>query len=138
MLSIIKKGLICVRTTKRNVLISLIDINEKKVKLSSSLGCLKGTGFDKRANYASVRAFSEIFTRKIQELGYTDVSLMLRGLGVSRVALIHVIRDYNLKLNRITDETLSSHNGCRPSKQRRKKIRTRISFKTKKLLSPGS
>lgn len=137
MLNSIKKGLICIRTTKRNVLFSLIDLNEKKVKLSSSLGCVKYNGVDKRANYSSVRAFSEFFTLKIQELGYTDVSILLRGLGVTRVALIHVLRDYNLRLSKIKDETLSSHNGCRPPKLRRKKIRTRLSFRTKKLLSPG-
>lgn len=133
----VKKGLICIRTTKRNVLFSLIDINKRKVMLSSSLGCVKYDVVDKKANYASVKLFSEIFTKKIQELGYTDISIMLRGLGIARVALIHVIRDYNLRLNKIKDETLSSHNGCRPRKQRRKKIRTRMSFKTKKLLSPG-
>jgi len=137
MLSLKKRGLICIRTTKRNVLFSLVDVDRSRVKLSSSLGCVKYGGVDRKANYASVRAFSEFFTRKIIEFGYTDISIIFRGLGVTRVALIHVIRDYNLRINGIKDETLSSHNGCRPPKQRRKKVRTRISFKTKKLLNPG-
>lgn len=137
MLSSIKKGLIFIRATKRNVLFSLVDADESKVKLSSSLGCVKSGGVSKKVNYASIRAFSEFFTRKIIESGYTDISIIFRGLGITRVALIHVIRDSSLRLNRIKDETLSSHNGCRPPKQRRKKVRTRISLRTKKLLSPG-
>lgn len=134
MLSSIKKGLICIRATKRNVLFSLIDAKDKKVKMSSSLGCIEQKG----ANYASVRVFSETFTRKIIENGYTDISVIFRGLGVTRIALIHAIRDYSLRLNSIRDETLSSHNGCRPPKKRRKKVRTRISFRIRKLLSPGA
>ena len=136
MLNSIKKCSICIRTTKRNVLFSLIDLNEKKVKLSSSLGCVKYGGIDKKGSYVSVRSFSEFFIRKIIELGYTDISLIFRGLGVIRAALIYSIRDHNLRLIEIKDKTLLSHNGCRPPTQRRKKVRTRLSFKTKKLLRP--
>lgn len=133
-----KVGIIHVRSTKRNTVCSLVDLNDRKVKFSRSLGCLKDASVEKRNHYTSVRLLSRLFVQKIKELGYGNVSVILRGLGPGRAAVINCIREHELRVGLIKDLTSSAHNGCRPPKTRRKKFRTRTSFRIRRILSPGA
>lgn len=135
MLLPIKQAIVSVRSTKRNTFYNLIDVSDQKVKISYSLGSIKS---NKRNTYADTKLLAHLFVQQIIELKYKDISfLILRGLGAGRSTLVNAFRNSGLRIGFIQDCTLTPHNGCRPPKIRRKKFRTRTSFKIKKLLTPG-
>lgn len=133
----VKKALIYLKSTKRNFLLTIIDSITKKIRYSCSAGCLESNFLDKKNSYSSSKFLSEHIFLKLKEFGYTEISIILRGLGVGRTALINLAKDRGLKVCFIQDFTHVAHNGCRPKKRRSKKLRTKRSFRIKKLLSPG-
>ena len=74
---------------------------------------------------------------KLKFLKYTKVYVFLSGIGPGRISIINSFRNSDIKILGLTDMTLYPHNGCRSKKLRRKKFRTKISVKVKRLLSPG-
>nr|YP_009672645.1 ribosomal protein S11 [Dictyopteris divaricata]QDB64130.1 ribosomal protein S11 [Dictyopteris divaricata] len=127
-----KHGIVYIRGTKRNTFCVLIDGSDQKVKISSSVGSISP---DKASPYVTTKLLAQYFVQRLIDLKYVRVSVVLRGLGVGRGVVINSLRNSGLHLHTIKDTTLSPHNGCRPPKVRRKKFRTRVSFKIKKFLS---
>nr|YP_011008090.1 ribosomal protein S11 [Dictyotopsis propagulifera]WBP69956.1 ribosomal protein S11 [Dictyotopsis propagulifera] len=127
-----KKAILYLKCTKRNSFCTLVDFSDLKIKFSCSVGIMK----NKKNNYLNVKLLAEKFVQKIIILGYNEVSIILLGLGLGRIVILNSIRESNLNLDLIHDYTSGIHNGCRPSKIKRKKHKSKISFKIKKLLNP--
>lgn len=135
-----KIGILYIRCTRRNVFCSLVAPGDRRVISSYSLGIseVSQEALDPKNNYLRSKILGQHFLQKVKELGISELSIIVRGLGPGRAALLNIIRGSNLTIHNIEDTTLIPHNGCRSPKQRRKKLRTRLSFKTKRLLTPGS
>nr|YP_011008404.1 ribosomal protein S11 [Syringoderma abyssicola]WBP70375.1 ribosomal protein S11 [Syringoderma abyssicola] len=133
----IKICVVYVSCTKRNTLCTFVDPFEKKVKTSCSVGMVKESNKEKKDSYAVVNRLGQFIVQKIRDLRYTKVSVVFRGLGIGKTAVMNNLRDSGLGVESVRDTTLVPHNGCRPPKVRRKKFRTRVGFEIKKLLSPG-
>lgn len=135
-----KIGVIYIRCSRRNVFCTLIDPSEKQVKFSCSSGVaeVSQSALKFNSNYFKSKILSQYFIQKIKEFGFGKLRIIVNGLGTARVVLISALRNSNLQIIDIQDATLIPHNGCRGPKQRRKKLRTRLSFKIKKLVSPAS
>ena len=130
-----KFGYVYITSTRRNLFCTIVDFSDKKVKFSCSYGLIKTDS--KKLEYAPGKLLGNLFINKIKTLRYNKIYISLAGIGAGRIPIINSFRNSGIKVLRVTDITLFPHNGCRPKKLRRKKLRTKISSKTKKLLSPG-
>lgn len=128
------KAVVYICSTKRNTFYSLIDMYDRKVKVSLSAGDIKPS---KKNSYLNVKLLAQVFVQRVLELKYRNLSFVLRGLGFGRGAALNAFKNSGLCIDSVTDTTLTPHNGCRPVKIRRKKLRTRMSFRVRRLLSPG-
>ena len=123
-----KKGNVYIKSTNRNIFCSLLGSKDKKVKTSCSLRVPEYTNeFNERENlFKRGILLGELFGDKINNLGYTEVSIYLdfsinkgrKGVLIGlkkkvKISLIQLFKGY-------------PHNGCRPKKVRRKKIRTKF------------
>lgn len=135
-----KIGVIYIHCSRRNVFCTLIDPLKKQVKFSCSSGVSEVSQSASRFNnnYFKSKILTQYFIQKIKEFGFDKLRIVIRGLGTARVVLISALRNSNLQIIDIQDTTLIPHNGCRGPKQRRKKLRTRLSFKIKRLVTPSS
>ena len=130
-----KYGYVYITSTRRNLFCTIIDYNDKKVKFSCSYGLVKTDA--KKIGYVPSKLLGYLFLNKIKTLKYNKVYVILTGVGSGRAFIINSFRNTDIRVLRIIDTTLCPHNGCRPKKYRRKKFRTKMSSKIKKLLSPG-
>ena len=129
-----KKGNIYMKVTDRNIFCTLMDIENKKVKTSCSLRVPEYENeFNERENlYVRGILLGELFRDKILELGFREVAIYLdSGTNKGRRGVLQGLGKKNKKI-KISFIQLSKgypHNGCRPSKIRRKKVRTKLKFK---------
>lgn len=131
----IKIGYLYITSTKRNIFCTLINYSDKEVRYSCSIGVVKLSKLDEANEYASARLFGQFLIHKLENR-YQKLFLILNGLSVGRSAILNIFKNSGIIISNIKDRTRSPHNGCRPSKVRRKKTRTKVSTKIKRLLSP--
>jgi small subunit ribosomal protein S11 len=72
----------------------------------------------KSTSYAAQAATEKLVTNAI-ELGFTSVTVKMKGLGYGKQSSIRAIYKSGLKITRIEDRTSIPHNGCRLPKKRR-------------------
>lgn len=128
-----KSGILYIVSTKRNIKCSFVDTIEKKVKTSCSIGVIKVENTLLTTEYERAVELGTFIAQKIQDLKYTKISVLLRGLGANRKAVVKGLERSGFIIDKIIDLTFSPHNGCRLSKIRRKKKRTKVSFNSVKL-----
>ena len=58
-------------------------------------------------------------TRKAQNMGVSQIDIVIRGTGSGREQAIRSLQSAGLEVSAITDVTPIPHNGCRPPKRRR-------------------
>lgn len=135
-----KTGILYLRCTRRNVFCTLVDSEEKRVKFSCSLGVsgVSHQALDFKNNYMKSKLLSQYFIQKVKGFSIGRLRIVTCGLSVGRATLLNTIRNSSLQIISIEDSTLAPHNGCRGPKQRRKKSRTKLSFKIKRLVTPSS
>lgn len=124
-----KKGIILIKSTKRNVFCTLLDTDEKKVKTSCSLRVPSYENeYNERENlYTRGLLLGNLIGNKAVELGYTEFMIFL-GSGINkgrRGVLRGLSKKKGIKITFLSLGTRSPHNGCRPVKVRRKKFRTK-------------
>nr|QWK44961.1 ribosomal protein S11 [Protohalopteris sp.] len=124
-----KIGILYIISTKRNVKCAFVDPNEKKVKTSCSLGVIKVDNKSLMTEYERANEMGLLMAQKIQDFKYTKISIFLRGLGLNRKAIVKGLECSGFIIDKLMDMTLSPHNGCRLAKVRRKKFRTKVSYK---------
>lgn len=125
-----KMGILYIISTKRNIKCTFVDPVEKKVKTSCSLGVIRIDNKALTTEYERANQMGLLIAQKIQDLKYTKISIILRGLSINRKAVIKGLERSNFIVDKLIDITLSPHNGCRLPKVRRKKFRTKVSYKS--------
>ena len=124
-----KKGNIYIKSTRRNIFCSLMDTQEKKIKTSCSLRVTQyNNEFNERENhYKRGILLGELFGDKILELGYTEVAIFLDlSTNKGRKGVVNGLSKKKIKISFLQLSKDYPHNGCRPSKVRRKKVRTKL------------
>lgn len=114
---VIPFGVVHIRATFNNTMISITDPDGKVVSWSSSgalgfKGSRKGTPF--AAQQAAVRAASAA-----RDHGMRTVEVRVKGPGAGRESAIRALATAGLEVRAISDATPIPHNGCRPPKRRR-------------------
>nr|ALG63449.1 ribosomal protein S11 [Saccharina sp. ye-C] len=123
-----KKGIIIIKSTKRNVFCTLMDTAEKKVKTSCSLRVPSYENeYNERENlYTRGLLLGNLFGDKAIRLGYTEFAIFLgSGINKGRRGVVRGLSKKGVKITFLHLGTRASHNGCRPVKVRRKKFRTK-------------
>nr|YP_009327116.1 ribosomal protein S11 [Pleurocladia lacustris]ANS57826.1 ribosomal protein S11 [Pleurocladia lacustris]ANS57868.1 ribosomal protein S11 [Pleurocladia lacustris] len=122
-----KKGNIYITSTKKNIFCTLMDVETKKIKFSCSLKVPQYENeFNERESpLKRGLLLGEVFGNKVKELGYIEVFIHLDfTLNKARTGIVTELSN-KLKIRSIQVLKSYSHNGCRPAKVRRKKIRTK-------------
>nr|YP_003288869.1 ribosomal protein S11 [Saccharina coriacea]BAI48721.1 ribosomal protein S11 [Saccharina coriacea] len=123
-----KKGIIIIKSTKRNVFCTLMDTAEKKVKTSCSLRVPSYENeYNERENlYTRGLLLGNLFGDKAIRLGYTEFAIFLgSGINKGRRGVVRGLSKKGVKITFLHLGTRAPHNGCRPVKVRRKKFRTK-------------
>lgn len=111
-------GIIHVKSSFNNTMITVTDRNGSVITWASGgttgvKGTRKGTAF--ASGQAAVQA-----AEKAIEAGLKKVEIWVRGPGSGREAAVRALQSTNLEVTAIKDQTRIPHNGCRPSKRRRR------------------
>nr|WJW71306.1 ribosomal protein S11 [Macrocystis pyrifera] len=124
-----KKGIIIIKSTKRNIFCTLMDIDEKKVKTSCSLRVPSYVNeYNERENlYTRGLLLGNLIGDKAINLGYKEFTILLRsGINKGRRGVVKGLsKKKGIKITFLYLSTCYTHNGCRPAKARRKKFRTK-------------
>nr|YP_011008264.1 ribosomal protein S11 [Hapterophycus canaliculatus]WBP70165.1 ribosomal protein S11 [Hapterophycus canaliculatus] len=124
-----KKGNVYIKSTNRNIFCTLIGTKDKKVKTSCSLRVPEyNNEFNERENlFKRGILLGELLGDKIIILGYKEVFIHLDfGINKGRKGVIIGLKKKRIKISLIQLSRGYPHNGCRPKKIRRKKIRTKF------------
>lgn len=111
-------GIAHVKSSFNNTMITITDRNGNVITWASGgttgvKGTRKGTAF--ASGQAAVQA-----AEKAIEAGLKKVEIWVRGPGSGREAAVRALQSTNLEVTAIKDQTRIPHNGCRPSKRRRR------------------
>lgn len=123
-----KLGLLYVKCTKRNIFCTLIDPATKKVETSCSLSVpLYDNQYNERDNlYTRAVLLGSLLAKKTKDLGYNKLIIYLVGSNKGQLAIIRSFGKVGIEIDSIILETGYPHNGCRPTKARRKKFRSKV------------
>jgi small subunit ribosomal protein S11 len=111
-------GIAHVKSSFNNTMVTITDKNGNVITWASGgttgvKGTRKGTAF--ASGQAAVQA-----AEKAIEAGLKKVEIWVRGPGSGREAAVRALQSTNLEVTAIKDQTRIPHNGCRPSKRRRR------------------
>nr|YP_009092618.1 ribosomal protein S11 [Colpomenia peregrina]AIR12181.1 ribosomal protein S11 [Colpomenia peregrina] len=123
-----EKGNVYIRSTNRNIFCTLMDLKDKKVKTSCSLKVPDYINeFNERENlFKRGILLGELLGNRIIDLGYKEVALYLDfSINKGRKGVVIGLKK-KIKISLIQLSKGYSHNGCRPKKIRRKKVRTKF------------
>jgi small subunit ribosomal protein S11 len=110
-------GLISIKASFNNTLISISDIKGDVVSWSSS-GKMGFKGSKKSTPYAAQVAMNDAI-EKAKEYGLQTAKVQIVGAGVGRESALRILQGSNVVIMSIEDMTYLPHNGCRPPKRRR-------------------
>lgn len=113
----IQSGVVHIRSTFNNTIITITDVSGNTVSWSSS-GSRGFKGSRKSTPFAAQLA-AEHAARQAQEHGMKTVSVHVTGPGAGREAALRALSNAGFKVTVIRDVTPIPHNGCRPPKRRR-------------------
>ena len=123
-----RRGNIYIKSTNRNVFCTLMDVKKKVITSCSLRVPLYENEFNERENlFKRGMLLGELFGDKILALGFTEVAIFLdSGTNKGRKGVLRGLGKKRIKISFIQLSKSYPHNGCRPSKVRRKKIRTKL------------
>ena len=113
----VARGVVHIRATFNNTLISITDTNGDVLAAGSS-GTMGFKGSRKSTPFAAQRA-AETAARKVRKMGVSEVEVRVKGPGSGREGAILALQAAGLRILSIEDVTPIPHNGCRPRKKRR-------------------
>jgi small subunit ribosomal protein S11 len=114
---VIPHGVVHIRATFNNTMISISDPDGKVVAWSSS-GSLGFKGSRKGTPFAAQQAAARAATAA-RDHGMRSVEVQVKGPGAGRESAIRALAVAGLEVRTISDATPIPHNGCRPPKRRR-------------------
>jgi small subunit ribosomal protein S11 len=113
----IQSGIVHIRSTFNNTIISITDVSGNVVAWSSA-GSRGFKGSRKSTPFAAQIA-AEDAARKARDHGMQTVSVQVNGPGSGREAALRALSAAGFRVTFIRDVTPIPHNGCRPPKRRR-------------------
>ncbi len=112
------RGRLYVTATFNNTLVTVTD--DKGLALCwASCGKSGFSGTRKATPYAATSAIEAVLRQAQDQNGLVEVSVVVKGAGPGREALLRVLRTANVDVIKIVDMTPIPHDGIRPKKQRR-------------------
>jgi small subunit ribosomal protein S11 len=110
-------GIVFIRATFNNTLVSITDMKGQVVAWSSSgRGGFKGS--KKSTAYAATMAAQDA-ARQALNFGMQEVEVRVQGPGAGRESAIRAVQAAGINITAIRDITPMPHNGCRAPKRRR-------------------
>jgi small subunit ribosomal protein S11 len=113
----VARGIVCIRATFNNTLISITDMDGAAICQDSG-GTVGFKGSRKSTPFAAQRAAEKCAKRAMRH-GLREVEIKVKGPGSGRESAISAIQQAGLRIASIEDVTPIPHNGCRPRKRRR-------------------
>nr|QYB22438.1 ribosomal protein S11 [Saxegothaea conspicua]BBF91288.1 ribosomal protein S11 [Saxegothaea conspicua] len=113
----ILKGIIHVRATFNNTIVTVTDARGQVVSWSSAGAC--GFRGRKRGTAFAAQTAVENVMGTLMDQGMKRASVLISGPGSGRDTALRTIRKSGILLNFVRDVTPMPHNGCRPPKKRR-------------------
>ncbi len=113
----IPAGIVHVRATFNNTLVSITDL-AGNVVASSSAGRSNFSGSRKSSAFAATVA-AQNAAKDAMALGMKECEVNLSGPGAGRESAVRGLQSSGLAISMIRDKTRVPHNGCRPRKRRR-------------------
>ena len=113
----ITEGKAFIHASYNNTIVTITDMGGNTVAWSSA-GSIGYKGSTKGTPYAAQLAAADA-TRKAQNMGVTQVDIIIRGTGSGREQAIRSIQATGVNVRTIIDDTPHPHNGCRPRKRKR-------------------
>lgn len=113
----VARGIVCIRATFNNTLISITDMDGAAICQDSG-GTVGFKGSRKSTPFAAQRAAEKCAKRAMRH-GLREVEIRVKGPGSGRESAISAIQQAGLRIASIEDVTPIPHNGCRPRKRRR-------------------
>ena len=111
------KGVIHVRASFNNTIVTVTDVRGQVLSWSSAGACgFKGT---RRGTPFAAQTAAENVIRTLMDRGMERVEVMISGPGRGRDTALRTIRRSGILLSFVRDVTPMPHNGCRPPKKRR-------------------
>lgn len=111
------KGILYIRSSFNNTIITLTNFNGDTIAWSSAGSCgFKGAR--KGTPFAAKIAIENILKRCF-DFGIKQIKVLVNGPGPGRETVIRSLQKVNLQIILIRDMTTIPHNGCRPPKKRR-------------------
>ena len=115
----VTKGILCVKATYNNTIITVTDENGN-VLSSASAGSCGFRGSRKNTPYAAQVAAERALTSAAQTFGLRSVVARVNGVGQGRDASLRATMSAGVDIISITDTTSIRFGGCRPRKAPRK------------------
>ena len=113
----IAEGKAFIHASYNNTIVTITDLDGNPVTWSSA-GSIGYKGSKKGTPYAAQLAAADA-TRKAQNLGISQIDIVIRGTGSGREQAIRSIQATGVNVRSIVDDTPTPHNGCRPRKRKR-------------------
>ena len=113
------EGKAYIHASYNNTIVTITDPDGNTVAWSSS-GSIGYKGSKKGTPYAAQLAAADA-TRKAQNMGLSQLDIIIRGTGSGREQAIRSIQATGVNVRTIIDDTPTPHNGCRLRKRRRQK-----------------
>ncbi|MCK4918302.1 MAG: 30S ribosomal protein S11 [Candidatus Pacebacteria bacterium] len=110
-------GVLHVRSTYNNTIVSLTDLQGNLVCTSSS-GALGFKGAKKGTPFAAAK-IGELIGDMAKSMGVKTVDVIVKGVGAGRESAIRGFISKGIHINSIKDKTPIPHNGPKPKKPRR-------------------
>ena len=112
----ISEGQAFIHATYNNTIVTITDMSGNTVAWSSA-GSIGYKGSKKGTPYAAQLAAADA-TRKAQNMGLTQLDIIIRGTGSGREQAIRAIQATDITVRSVVDDTPTPHNGCRPKKRK--------------------
>jgi small subunit ribosomal protein S11 len=110
------EGKAFIHASYNNTIVTITDPDGNTVAWSSS-GSIGYKGSKKGTPYAAQLAAADA-TRKAQNMGLSQLDIVIRGTGSGREQAIRSIQGTGVNVRSIIDDTPTPHNGCRPRKRK--------------------
>ena len=111
-------GIVHILCTNNNTIITATN-NKGDVILWNSGGTIGLKGGKRGSSYAAHKLARNL-AKKILKIGISQIKVKIKGFGQGRRSAIKGLKSTKIKIEQIQDITPIPHNGCRPSKRRRK------------------
>lgn len=114
---VVSKGVVHIKATFNNTIISITEENGDLLAQSSSGAC-GFRGSRKSTPYAAQIA-TEAAVEKAKVHGLSEVDVYVKGVGSGRETAVRALQSVGIFVKSIKDVTPLPHNGCRAKKPRR-------------------